>query len=192
MHKLTRIILGLFISVMAISQANAAEYMVDNKGMHAAIQFKIQHLGYSWLWGRFNDFEGSFEYDSNQPDESSIEMTINTGSIDSNNSERDKHLRSDDFLNASKYPEAKFVSKSVTFNDDGTGIVDGMFTLKDVTKPLQIKISKVGEGKDPWGGYRAGFSGTTSFALKDYNIMKELGPASQEVTLIFSIEGIKK
>ena len=101
-------------------------------------------------------------------------------------------MRSDDFLNASKYPEAKFVSKSVTFNDDGTGIVDGMFTLKDVTKPLQIKISKVGEGKDPWGGYRAGFSGTTSFALKDYNIMKELGPASQEVTLIFSIEGIKK
>ena len=192
MHKLTCIILGLFISVIAISQANAAEYMVDNKGMHAAIQFKIQHLGYSWLWGRFNDFEGSFEYDSNQPDESSIEMTINTGSIDSNNSERDKHLRSDDFLNASKYPEAKFVSKSVTFNDDGTGIVDGMFTLKDVTKPLQIKISKVGEGKDPWGGYRAGFSGTTSFALKDYNIMKELGPASQEVTLIFSIEGIKK
>ena len=82
MHKLTRIILGLFISVMAISQANAAEYMVDNKGMHAAIQFKIQHLGYSWLWGRFNDFEGSFEYDSNQPDESSIEMTINTGSVD--------------------------------------------------------------------------------------------------------------
>lgn len=192
MKTLKSICLITFLSLIGVAQANAAEYMIDKKGMHASIQFKIQHLGYSWLWGRFNDFEGSFNYDTDKPNDSNIEVTINTKSVDSNHAERDKHIRSDDFLDVSKFPEAKFISKSVTINDDGTGVVEGMFTLKDVSRPMTISISKVGEGKDPWGGYRVGFSGTTSFALKDYNIMKDLGPASQNVTLIFSIEGVKK
>ena len=192
MNTMQRISLISFLSLLLPVNINAAEYMIDKKGMHAAIQFKIQHLGYSWLWGRFNEFEGSFQYDKNKPEDSSIEVTIRTKSIDSNHAERDKHLRSDDFLDVSKFPLATFVSQSVTFNEDGTGVVEGLFTLKDVTKPMKIAITKVGEGQDPWGGYRAGFSGTTSFALKDYNIMKELGPASQEVTLIFSIEGVRQ
>jgi polyisoprenoid-binding protein YceI len=68
----------------------------------------------------------------------------------------------------------------------------GDFTLNGVTKSITIDVEKVGEGKDPWGGYRAGFSGETSINLKDFNVKMDLGPASQTVQLQLEVEGIKK
>lgn len=177
---------------MLLGQANAADYVIDNGGAHASVNFKIKHLGYSWLTGRFNDFSGNFSYDDAKPEASKISVTINTVSLDSNHAERDKHLRSGDFLNVDKFPQAKFVSTSVTPNADGTLSVKGNLTLHGVTKPLVIEASKIGEGADPWGGYRAGFSGTTSFALKDFGIDYDLGPASQTVDMTLHIEGIKQ
>ncbi|MFK5894224.1 MAG: YceI family protein [Pseudomonadota bacterium] len=170
----------------------ADDYVIDKTGMHASIQFKISHLGYSWLWGRFNNFGGTFNYDKNKPEASKIEVTINTNSLDSNHAERDKHLRSDDFLDVSKYPKAKFTSTSFTQKADGSGILKGDFSLHGVTKPIIINVQTIGEGKDPWGGYRIGFSGTSRIALADYDIAMNLGPASQELDLIFSIEGVRK
>lgn len=79
------------------SMVQAADYIVDKAGAHAFIQFKIKHLGYSWLLGRFNDFDGTFSYDKEQPEASKINIVIQTASIDSNHAERDKHLRGDDF-----------------------------------------------------------------------------------------------
>jgi polyisoprenoid-binding protein YceI len=72
------------------------------------------------------------------------------------------------------------------------GILTGDLTLKGVTKPIDIKVELVGEGADPWGGYRMGFEGTTSFALKDFGINRDLGPASTEVEMILSVEGIRQ
>ena len=97
-------------AALSLSTANAADYVIDSKGAHASINFKIQHLGYSWLTGRFNDFKGNFSYDDKAPSAAKIMVTIDTGSIDSNHAERDKHLKSDDFLNVDDFPEAKFVS----------------------------------------------------------------------------------
>jgi len=169
----------------------AATYAIDNKGAHAFIQFKIQHLGYSWLLGRFNTFEGSFNYDEKQPNKSSIQVTIDTASVDSNHALRDKHLRSKDFLLVDRYPQAKFVSTS--FQEKGKEItLKGKFTLHGVTKDIVIKGRHIGAGKDPWGGYRMGFEGTTSIKLKDYDFLMDLGPASQDVQLYFSIEGIRQ
>ena len=183
----------LFIAMCFMSTTVMAdEYVIDKKGMHAFIQFKISHLGYSWLWGRFNDFEGEFTYDKNNPSASKIEVTIKTNSIDSNHAERDKHLRSDDFLDVEKYPQSKFVSTSFSMDDDGTGELKGNFTLHGVTKPISIAVKYIGEGSDPWGGYRVGFEGTTRIALADYGITKNLGPASKELDLILSIEGVRK
>lgn len=182
---------GLVLSLS--TQAFAAEnYVIDTKGMHAFIEFKIKHLGYSWLKGRFNDFEGEFTYDEKNPEKSSVNVTIKTASVDSNHAERDKHLRSGDFLNVSKYPTATFKSTKVVSDEKGEANIHGQFTLNGVTKSIVIEAEEIGAGSDPWGGFRRGFEGKTEIALKDYNINFNLGPASEKVELILNIEGVRK
>ncbi|MBE8167314.1 MAG: YceI family protein [Shewanella sp.] len=171
--------------------ANAADYKVDVRGAHAFVNFKIKHLGYSWLYGRFNTFDGKFSYDKTAPNNAKINIEIETKSIDSNHAERDKHLRGKDFLNVSKYPKATFSSTDIAFKDATHATVTGDFTFHGVTKSISFPIEKLGEGKDPWGGYRSGFVGTTNIKLTDYGIDYNLGPASTHVELELAIEGIK-
>ncbi|KTF14338.1 YceI family protein [Pseudoalteromonas sp. 10-33] len=178
--------------VLSASAANAAEYIIDTKGAHAFVNFKIKHLGYSWLHGRFNTFDGEFNYDAEKPNASQIMVNIDTTSLDSNHAERDKHLRGKDFLNVDKYPTATFKSTKITFNDANSGKVTGDFTLHGVTKSITFEIDKIGEGQDPWGGYRVGFEGETSLKLSDYGINYNLGPASTHVDIGLFIEGIRK
>jgi polyisoprenoid-binding protein YceI len=169
----------------------AADYKVDVEGAHAFVQFKIKHLGYSWLLGRFNHFDGDFSYDAKMPNQAKIAIEIDTASLDSNHAERDKHLKGKDFLNVSAFPKASFTSESIKFTDDENAIVSGKFTLKGVTKEISFPIVKIGEGDDPWGGYRAGFSGTTRLKLADYGITYNLGPASTHVEMALHIEGVR-
>ncbi len=186
-----KLVLGVS-AALAFSAVQAAEYEIDTKGAHASINFKIQHLGYSWLAGRFNDFSGSFSYDDDSLKASDVTVTIDTSSVDTNHAERDKHLRGDDFLDVEKYPEAKFVSTGIESTGDGTMKVMGDLTLHGVTKAITIDAKKIGEGEDPWGGYRAGFTGTTELTLKDFGIDYDLGPASQTVLMTLHIEGVKQ
>lgn len=176
-------------SALIASVANAATYDIDNEGAHASINFKIQHLGYSWLTGRFNDFDGSFEYDAAKPETSAINVTIDTTSIDSNHAERDKHLKGSDFLDVKKYPTATFKSTGFKSTGEGAGNMTGEFTMHGVTKTITIPVERIGEGDDPWGGYRAGFSGATVLKLSDYGIDYNLGPASSTVEIELHVEG---
>lgn len=171
--------------------AMAAEYEIDTKGAHASINFAVQHLGYSWLVGRFDNFSGDFSYDPAKVQDSKISVTIDTKSVNSNHAERDKHLRSADFLNVDKFPEAKFVSTKIVKDGDDFDIV-GDLTLNGVTKSITIEVDKIGEGKDPWGGHRVGFEGETEINMRDFNIKMDLGPASQVVKLELHVEGVKK
>jgi polyisoprenoid-binding protein YceI len=173
-------------SALIASVANAATYDIDNEGAHASINFKIQHLGYSWLTGRFNDFDGSFEYDAAKPETSAINVTIDTTSIDSNHAERDKHLKGSD---VKKFPTATFKSTGFKSTGDGAGNMTGEFTMHGVTKTITIPVERIGEGDDPWGGYRAGFSGATVLKLSDYGIYYNLGPASSTVEIELHVEG---
>lgn len=181
------------IGVMSLP-ALADTYEIDAKGAHASINFAVKHLGYSWLTGRFDTFSGEFTYDPTKPEASTINVTIDTTSVNSNHAERDKHLRSPDFLNVEKFPKATFVSKQIKVDGDDKNEFDiiGDLTLNGVTKSITIEVDKVGEGKDPWGGYRAGFEGETEINMKDFNIKMDLGPASQTVKLELHVEGIKK
>ncbi|WP_044871092.1 YceI family protein [Pseudomonas sp. LFM046] len=172
-------------------QAMAADYVIDKAGQHAFVNFEIGHLGYSYIYGTFKDFDGSFSFDDKNPEASKIKVNLNTASVDTNHAERDKHIKSADFLNVSKNPTATFESTSVKSTGQGTADVTGNLTLNGVTKPVVIKAKFVGEGNDPWGGYRAGFTGTTTIKLKDFDIQKDLGPASQEAQLIISFEGVR-
>ncbi|CAX59150.1 Protein YceI [Erwinia billingiae Eb661] len=171
--------------------ASAADYKIDKQGQHAFVQFRIQHLGYSWLYGTFRDFDGSFTFDEADPSKDKVNVTINTNSVDTNHAERDKHLRSAEFLNVAKFAQATFVSTGVKKDGDELDIT-GNLTLNGVTKPVTLEAKKLGEGKDPWGGYRAGFEAETKIALKDFNIKTDLGPASQDVQLMISVEGIRQ
>jgi polyisoprenoid-binding protein YceI len=178
--------------LMALTpSAFAADYVIDTKGQHASVNFSINHLGFSWLKGRFNDFNGTFSYDSENPAAATVNVEIDTTSLDSNHAERDKHLRSADFLHTDEYPTATFVSTAFEPNADG-GLLKGDLTLRGVTQPIVIDVTKVGEGEDPWGGYRAGFSGTTELRLKDFGIDYNLGPAAEVVYLQLEVEGIRQ
>ena len=183
---------AMLTPMFATSTANAADYVIDTQGAHAFIQFKVSHLGYSFVMGRFNDFSGDFSFDSKDVSKGNIKVNINTTSVDSNHAERDKHLRSADFLNTDKFPQASFKSTSVEDKGEGKFVVNGDFTFNGVTKPIAIDAVMICEGDDPWGGYRAGFTGTTSFKMKDYGIKMDLGPASANVELELVVEGIKK
>ncbi|WP_299595359.1 YceI family protein [uncultured Microbulbifer sp.] len=181
----------LFATLIGAS-AQAAEYQFDTKGAHAFVQFRIKHLGYSWLYGRFDKFDGSFVYDEAKPEDASVQVTVDTTSLNSNHAERDKHLRGKDFLNVDKFPTATFKSTAFEPKGDGKALLKGDLTLHGVTKPITIDVEEIGGGKDPWGGYRQGFTGTTEFKLKDFGIDYDLGPASQTVEMILDVEGIRQ
>jgi polyisoprenoid-binding protein YceI len=182
---------SIFVPALT-SIANAADYVVDYKGAHASINFKIKHLGYSWLTGRFDKFSGSFSYDAKDVSSAKIEVMVDTTSLNSNHAERDKHVRSDDFLDVDKFSSAKFVSTTISDLGEGKLAIKGVLTLHGVSKDILIDAIKIGEGKDPWGGYRVGFSGTTKIGLADFGIPAKLGPASTHVDLELHIEGVRK
>jgi polyisoprenoid-binding protein YceI len=192
MLKKTLAALTLGTALLGAGHAMAADYAIDKQGQHAFVNFKISHLGYSWLYGTFKDFDGSFSFDEKNLEASKVKVSLNTASVDTNHAERDKHLRSGDFLNVDKHPTATFESTSVKSTGEGTADITGNLTLNGVTKPVVIAAKFVGQGDDPWGGYRAGFEGSTMVKLKDFDIQKDLGPASQEVELIISIEGVRQ
>jgi len=188
----------LFAIVMALGvsmSAQAAEnYAFDIKGQHAFIQFKVKHLGYSWILGEFRTFDGSFSYDEKHPEKNKVSVRIESNSIDTNHAERNKHLRSPDFFDVEKYPTITFVSTSYEDKGNGKALIHGTLTLRGVSKDIVITANQIGTGKDPWGGYRRGFEGHATLHLSDYNMpfAAKLGPISENVTLFLSIEGVRQ
>lgn len=182
----------LLAGLVTTTAVQAEDYVIDTQKAHAFIQFRIKHLGYSWLFGRFDNFSGSFSYDEKNPSAAKVSVDIDPASVDTNHAERDKHLRSEEFLYVDKYPKAKFVSTAFEQKADGSAVMQGELTLRGVTKPVTVAVQPVGHGDDPWGGYRRGFYGTTEIALTDYGIPFDLGPASRNVELELSVEGIRQ
>ncbi len=192
--RIAGVMAAVVLGAAAHGQVQAADYAIDKQGAHAFVQFRVKHLGYSWLYGRFNNFDGSFTFDEKDPSKNKVEVTIDMASIDSNHAERDKHLRSDDFLNTAKFPEATFVSTAYKATGENTAELTGNLTLHGVTKPVTLDVEHIGMGKDPWGGFRTGFEGRATIKPDEWGIamVKSLGPASEEVELFLSVEGIRK
>ncbi|MCE8002413.1 YceI family protein [Billgrantia ethanolica] len=174
-------------------QAMAAEYVVDTEGQHAFIQFKINHLGYSYILGNFEEFEGRFYYDADDLEASSVEMEVQVNSLNSNHAERDRHFLSDDFLSAGDYPTATFVSTGFEPTGDNEGVLTGELTLKGETREIEMPVTLVGEGEDPWGSYRAGFEGSTTLTLADFGIdMSDFPEVMEELELYVTFEGVRQ
>lgn len=186
------VLLASSIGASAQASASVEQYAIDIQGAHAFVQFRIPHLGFSWLYGRFNEFDGSFTFDTEDPSNSTVNVEIQTASIDSNHQRRDDHLRNEDFLDVTSHPTASFTSTAfVPLGDDRFRLV-GDLTLMGMTDSIEIEVEQIGAGEDPWGGYRRGFEGSTTLTLADWGINYNLGPSAKEVEMILSIEGIRQ
>lgn len=169
--------------------AVAAEYRIDTRGAHASVTFRFKHIGISWLTGMFKDFNGTFTWDEENPAASSVVVEIDPASLDSNHAERDKHIRSDDYMDVERYPVARFESTRVEPAGDGKATIYGDLTLHGVTNEIAIDAELTGQGKDPWGGYRAGFAGTTAIDVRDFGMSM---PPEHRVYLELYVEGVRQ
>lgn len=197
MKKLSVLLLGIFATAAAVTshaESESSQYIIDQEDAHAFIQFRVKHLGFSWLYGRFNDFSGDFTFDEKDPSKNQVNVEVDVTSLDSNHTLRDRHLRSDDFLNTEKFPKATFVSTSYKATEGSKAELVGDLTLLGVTKPITIQVEHIGGGTDPWGGHRHGFEGRATIKPADWGIamVEQLGPEAEQVELMLSVEGIRQ
>jgi polyisoprenoid-binding protein YceI len=156
------------VLVLAPAAASAATYDLDSA--HTEIGFSIRHL-LTKVHGRFTKYAGSFVYDPKRPKEWSAEATIDADSIDTDNSFRDKDLRSDRFFDAAKCPKIEFKSTKVVRGKDGDFKLLGELTMHCVTKPVALDVETGGVIKDPWGNEHAGFSARTVVDRKEWGLV---------------------
>ena len=190
--SLLAFIILLTFSLPALT-ASATTYKVDLD--HSTVSFKIRHL-FSQVHGNFREFEGTIQYDPAKPEDSKVEGKVKADSIDTNVPQRDKHLKSQDFFETVKYPELTFKSTKFTKTSDNAGQLEGLLNIHGVEKPVTFDVELHGEGKDPWGNVRAGFSANTKINRKDFgltwNKTLETGGAlvGDDVDITLDIEGL--
>ncbi|MGH9490513.1 MAG: YceI family protein [Terriglobales bacterium] len=139
--------------------------------VHSSVNFTARHLVISKVRGRFTQWGGTLEFDEAHPEQARLEVRIQTASVDTNDPQRDAHLRSADFLDVEKYPEMVFHSRGVTVESKDRFRVQGELTLHGVTRPLALEmVEYAGHTADPWGGERAGFSASVSLSRKEFGL----------------------
>ncbi len=151
----------------SVPSVRAADYVID--GAHSSANFKIRHL-IAKVSGGFNDFSGEFSFDEKNPKAFTGGFTIQASSINTNNADRDKHLRSPDFFDAEKHATLTFKAKSLKAAGKNKFKLLGDFTMRGVTRPVTFDVEYTGSGKDPWGNEKVGFSATTKISRKDFGM----------------------
>ena len=183
----------LAATLLIAPSASATTYKVDKD--HSTIGFKIRHL-FSNVSGSFSDYDASFVYIPGKPEEWSATATIRATSINTNVEKRDNHLRSKDFFDVATYPTIQFVSTGVSDVTPTSAKLHGKLTIHGVEQPVVFDVAIHGEGKDPWGNMRSGFTATTKIDRKDFgltwNQAVETGQllVGEEVDVLLEIEGI--
>ena len=171
------------------------EYTIDPA--HSRLGFSARHAMVTTVRGSFKEFAGAAHIDAANPSASSVTLTIQTGSIDTGQADRDGHLVSADFFDAGVNPTITFVSTQVDKVDDGTWAITGDLSIKGTTKPVTIAFEETGSAQDPFGNMRVGFEGSTSINRKDWgltwNAALETGGVlvSEKIKLEFDISAIK-
>jgi len=175
MHRFFRRSLSVLSAVLvlgpaALPQVVAAEtFRIDP--VHTTVEFKVRHL-LTKTSGVFRKFDGSVDFDPDDPDEVKVEGSIDVTSIDTGNAKRDDHLRGADFFNVEKYPVITFKAGELEDVDAEkmTAKLRGELTMLGVTKPVVMDVGFYGTVVDPWGNKKAGFGGTTTINRKDYGM----------------------
>jgi polyisoprenoid-binding protein YceI len=184
---------------MAIAAEGVTGTMSDRAGTwnidqsHSGVEFTVTHLMISKVRGRFSDISGSVVTDGT-PEGSRVTVELGTASINTHEAGRDTHLRSADFFDVEKYPKIRFVSTAIKSKSADEFRITGDLTIKDVTKAVDIEVTREGSGRDPWGNDRAGFSATLKIDRRDFgltwNQALETGGVmvSNEVKLTIDVE----
>jgi polyisoprenoid-binding protein YceI len=187
----------VFAFAACVGMASAETYSVDTA--HSDISFKVRHMGISNVTGKFEKFGGTFTVDPKNVKATTGNLTIDVNSINTSNAKRDAHLKSEDFFDAAKYPEIKFVSKEVkdVNEKDSSCTLVGDLTIHGVTKDVALKVKGGGIMKDGWGNERAAFTASGKINRFDYglkwNKTVEAGGlvVGPEVELNLAFEGVR-
>lgn len=149
--------------------ADAKDYEIDEK--HTTVKFRVRHL-FTYVEGTFSDFEGKISFDLANPEATKVSGTIKVASIDTNVDKRDKHLLSSDFFAADSHPEITFESTKVTDVDAAakTAKIHGKLSIRGNTRDVVLDVGFTGEGQDPWGNKKAGFTARTKINRKDFGL----------------------
>lgn len=178
---------------MEVGQAIKA---FDVDPAHSTIEFKVRHLGFSKVTGRFTRFDAHFEFDPGDLESLRAEVTIDASSVDTGDAKRDEHLRSADFFEVDTYPEIRFRSSRVKDIDGRNLTLEGEMTIRDVTRTVELKGQYLGEAADPWGGRRVAFEGKTKIDRKEFgltwNQMLETGGVlvGNDVEIMIDVQGV--
>ena len=156
---------------------------------HANLSFTYNHLGYSTTDGRFGDWDGTLMIDKETPSNSSVEFTINIDSLDTFWADRDTHLKSGDFFDAAKFPQASFKSTKVEQTGENQLEVSGDMTIRDITKPVTLEVQVTAMGEHPMAKKEAaGFAVTTVLKRSDFGMDKFVPYVGDEVKVTFHAE----
>jgi polyisoprenoid-binding protein YceI len=164
---------------------------------HSTVGFMARHAMITKVRGSFDRVEGTGYFDASSPTNSHLELTIDAGSVNTRNGDRDAHLRSPDFLDVEHFPAIRFVSTSVEQVDGDRYRVSGDLTIRDVTRPVTVEFTYTGATVDPWGNHRIGFEGHGVLNRKDWgltwNTVLEAGGVlvSENVELEFEVSAIR-
>jgi polyisoprenoid-binding protein YceI len=146
-----------------------AKWVLDTA--HSEVAFKVKHLMISTVTGKFTKFDVQLEAGKEDFSDGKVTVTLDVDGINTNDAQRDGHLKSADFFEAEKYPQLKFVSRSFTKSDSkGDYILEGDLTIKDVTKAISIPVEYGGTVRDPWGNTKVAFSIDTKINRKEYGL----------------------
>lgn len=156
------------IVVLLASLATTQDFQIDKS--HSQVGFGVKHLMISTVHGRFDDFSGTIHYDAKDVTKSSVQVTIKTASIDTDNASRDADLHKSEFLDVEKFPEMTFQSTKVEKRGNEMVLV-GDLTLKGVTKQVEIPFTMSGPITDPWGNQRIAVEGSTTINRRDYGVV---------------------
>ncbi|HOC18938.1 MAG TPA: YceI family protein [Vicinamibacterales bacterium] len=155
------------MSTTIATTTDKTTYSIDKA--HSEVSFQVRHL-LTRVRGRFSDFDGTIAYDEAAPEQSSVRLEIRTASIDTNEPARDKHLRSDDFFAADRFPAITFASTKMVKKGEDAFEVTGNLTIRDVTKEITLPVTFLGKAKDPWGNERLAFEVEYALNRKDYGL----------------------
>jgi polyisoprenoid-binding protein YceI len=184
---------ALLVPLVA-APAPADDYVVDNS--HTSVIFSVKHMNFSYTFGRFNKSEGKYTLDNEKPENSQFQVVIHVDSIDTNNPQRDSHLKNADFFNAGEFPLISFKSTKVAVRQEGDKTifeVTGDLTMHGVTKPVTVAMEKLGEGQGPGPmGYRSGFVFATKLKRSDFGMTYGLDMVGDDVTVNVSFEGVRQ